>query len=483
MFRRTRLSWRVCVAGGLVGAMVVTGLAPGPARAQNDQAAAYLPGAALAEAQPFILNMVYNNANIGLGVSAASSAFVSTTAKASASPFTFGLTQLLSSLKVCNEFAIPPEALPRATTVSSDEGDGGPVELTTGNDGGPLKVAQGRVRAVPNAQADATVAALSLDLPGLVTLAGGSATTKAVSDPATQRRAVTADTTVDLSLLGGLVRFTGMRFHLAQTVTGPDRRTSKRAVEHAVELGALSIGGVPVPLPSDPALAADAANQVLGPLGLRIGVPTLVEEGRFGHRLTPMALSIGGESLFSDLVASVVGTPEFTNVQNAVFSGLFDSKSCNQLGGLMKGIPAFNSLYNALGIATPILLAVLLGALAGNGTIDVQVGTARTSIDDTDYGRDALNRTPPTRTVPTVAPVIPRVATPNGGTAPAVEELAGESVLSASCATTSPAGRPMCWAGRAPLGAVLALGATAALLVVDELRRRRRTPFSEETTS
>jgi hypothetical protein len=467
-------------AGGLALVTGAAALAPGAARAQTDDGA-YVAGAAIAEAQPFIVNMVYNNANIGLGVSAASSTFSSSTAKASASPFTFGLTLLLSSLKVCDQIAIPGELLPVATTANSDDGDGGPVEATTGTDDGALRVAAGRVRAVPDATADATVTALDFDLPGLVALTGGSATTHARSDPATMHREVTADTTVDLDLLGGLVRFTGMRFHLAQRADGADSRSTTRSVDHAVELGALSIGGVPVPLPSDPGDAAEAANQLLGPLGVRIGVPELVADGRFGHRLTPMALRIGGDSLFSDLVAAVVATPEFTELQRAVFSGLFDTATCNQLGGLFKQVPQFNSIYNALGLATPIVLAILISALAGDGTIDVQVGTARTSIDDTDYARAALDRSRPDPIRPPAAGPAPRgtTATPTAS-APEPEELAIEPTRSERCATTSPAGRPMCWAGRAPLGAVVALGATAALLAADELRRRRRLLASQE---
>ena len=62
------------------------------ARAQ----ATYTPGSGLAESAPFGVNLVYNNANVGLSAAASSATYAATTAKAAATPFAFGLASLVS---------------------------------------------------------------------------------------------------------------------------------------------------------------------------------------------------------------------------------------------------------------------------------------------------------------------------------------------------------------------------------------------------
>jgi hypothetical protein len=286
-------------------------------------------------------------------------------------------------------------------------------------------------------------------------------------------RKVSANTSVDLSLLGGLVTLSGMRFHLEQVSVGADARTAVRSVEHSVGFGTVTVAGAPVPLPDGLTAGATALNTVLTPLGIQIIPPALVDEGQFSHRLTPLTLRIGGRSVYSDLVAALAGTPQLIELQQLLFGTLFDTTNCNQLGGLLTQIPQLNSTYNALGIATPILLAVVLNALAGGGSIDVQVGGIRSRIDDTRYEPPAVARrssdsdgvtTPAASDGPSAS--IAATTSP-----PAVDGTPARS--STRCASLSPAGRPGCWSGAAPIGALLAAAVCGGLLASDEVRRRR----------
>ena len=322
-----------------------------------------------------------------------------------------------------------------------------------------------------------TPKAFGIDLAGIVAVSGGESHARATSDPSTRTRRVTADTRADATLLDGLIRLTGMSFHLEQTSFGDDARTSERAVASSVDFGTLSIAGVPVPLPDDPSAAAGQLNTLLGPLGVKVLPPELLAQGRFGQQLTPLTLRIGGDSANSDLLAQLVGNPQLTDLQRQLQDGLFDSVDCDQLAGLLQPYPQLNSIYNAIGIAAPIFIAVLVNALAGGGSIDVQIGGARTRIDDTAYAPAPFTR-PTAGAVPTASPSPTGAMTSPGqgaATGPAPAATAPPAVRAAAvttCATTSPAARPGCWSGLAPIGAIGAFLLFGGLLVADEVRRR-----------
>ena len=124
-------------------------------------------------------------------------------------------------------------------------------------------------------------------------------------------------------------------------------------------------------------------NTIVGPLGVQVLPPELVSEGQFGQRLTPMTIRVGGKSAYSDAVAALAGIPQVIELQQQLQQGLFDTQQCKQLAGLLQPFPEINALYNAVGVAAPILAAVVVNALAGGGSVDFQVGGVRTGIDDT----------------------------------------------------------------------------------------------------
>ena len=459
----------------LTGAVVVAGTAS--VRAQ--EAASYTPGSAFAEAQPFGITIVYNSANIGVGVGTARAQYSSSSAKAVGAPFNFGLAGLITSLQFCGVSPVPPGSLPEPLEASTDAAGGQPVERSAGSQQG-VAFGAARLRAAPNASAEADVTALGFDLPTIAAFSGGRSHARVVSDPAGRARSAAADTSGDLVLLDGLVRLEGMRFRVAQTSVGADHRASERGAESDVALGALTLAGVPVPLPDDPDQGVAALNTLLGPLGLRFRAPQVVAEGSNGLRMTPLTVSIGGDSLYSDLVRQLGSDPALVGLQRALQTGLFDSTTCAQLGGVMQAFPQLNSLYNVIGVLAPVFLAVVVSAAGGDGSIDVEVGGARTKIDDTLYEGSFTRREPAAVSpAPAHRPAVAAPATDGVAAPPDVETIGPVARASTRCATTSPAGRPGCWRGLAPLGALAALGVTAALLAVDEVRRRRTTSMSE----
>ena len=437
----------------------------------------YAPGSGLAETAPFGVNVVYNNANIGLVVAQSNAGFASTSAKATATPFGFGLANLVAAITLCGEHPIPSGLMPAALIANSDEGNGQPVERYAGDTQG-FALGSAHVRAASGADAQADTLAFALDLAGIAAVSGGESHTRATSDAVTHTRRVTADTVADLSLLSGLIHLDGMSFHLEQTSVGEDARTSERMVASDVAFGTFTLAGVPIPLPDDPSAATAQLNNLLGPLGLQVLAPQLVADGQFGHRLAPMTFRLGGQSAYTDLVAQLAGNAQIIGLQDQLQKGLFDTQNCDQLAGLLQPLPQINALYNAIGIAAPILAAVIISALAGGGSIDIQVGGARTRIDDTLYTAPTFSRAGSAAGADPAAALGPAPAAPGASASPAPAALAAPGPLPAAatktiCATTSPASRPGCWSGLAPVGAVAAFLLFGGLLATDEVRRRR----------
>jgi hypothetical protein len=435
----------------------------------------YTPGTGLAETAPFGVNVVYNNANVGFAAAVSNATYGSTSAKATATPYGFGLASLVAAVTLCGEHPIPPNAMPVPLTANSDEGDGQLVEKRAGQDQG-FSFGAAHVRAAPGADAQTDTSAFGVDVAGMATVSGGEAHARASTDERTRTRRVAGDTVAVISLLGGQLRFTGMAFHLEQTSVGDDARTGERTVESAVDFGTVTLAGVPVPLPDDPDAAAAQLNTLLGPLGIQILPPHLLADGQFGQELTPMTFRLGGSSAYSDIVAQLATTPQLIQLQDRLQAGLFDTQHCDQLVGLLRPFPQINSLYNAIGIVAPILVAVIVNALAGGGSIDVQVGGARTRLDDTAYAAPTSSRpAPATPAVAAPSPVADsRVPAPTAGSAASPSPAApARAAASTRCATTSAAARPGCWSGLAPLGATGAFVFFGGLLATDELRRRR----------
>ncbi|HWA41348.1 MAG TPA: hypothetical protein VG712_07045, partial [Gemmatimonadales bacterium] len=213
---------------------------------------------------------------------------------------------------------------------------------------------------------------------------------------------------------------------------------------------------------------------------VELRLPELVHDQQVdAHSLTPLTIAIGGRDwLLGKLLGEVFNSDSFHSTVDLLLGAAFDKQDCNQLGGLMKLLGAdLNATYNRVGSLLPLLIAVTGGALGGTGEIQVNIGGVSTSLDDTfhqapDFGLPAIDpAAPPLPTPQTTGPVsaraAPRASSDHHG---ALGPIAPVSVV---CRTVSPAGRPGCWRGAAPLAAAVAGGLTIGLLGLDERIRRR----------
>jgi hypothetical protein len=122
----------------------------------------------------------------------------------------------------------------------------------------------------------------------------------------------------------------------------------------------------------------------------------------------------------------------------------------------------------------------VIGSLDGGGELDLNLGGAQTTIDDTYYRTPSIGSPAFLTTEGAVAGASARTqrsdpstveVAPAAGVIP-VTQLAVRQ--DASCHTTSGVGHPMCWAGHAAAGAIAVAAFTVALLAADEALRRRR---------
>jgi hypothetical protein len=350
--------------------------------------------------------------------------------------------------------------------------------------------------AQPEASSKARTGVATLPLGPLGTIKGAEAVTSTSSDAATQTRTATAKAEIGrVELLGGLIQLRGLRWDLAQTLIGPDHRADEETITGGFSLGELvvAIPGLPpltLPILTPDQLPAviEQANEVLGLLGVQIRLPVMSGDPAAGsHTVSPLTIAFGGSKwLLSPVVAGLANTAAFQELTRQIQGNLFDPSDCNELGGLLKSIdPQVSSFYNTLGSSMPLLIAVITGSLGGTGEVQVNLGGVETRLED-EYFAPLAFKAPSFGT--------PSVATPGRAGTPAVPGQApqvapgGSERLAAApirteCTTTSPAGKPGCWVGRAPLAAGIGVGFTVLVLAVDEALRRRRRGTTLEVSS
>jgi hypothetical protein len=276
-------------------------------------------------------------------------------------------------------------------------------------------------------------------------------------------------------------------------VTGVDSRTSKRTPPTtSFSVGAIKLGGVPIPTttPQEVAAAMAAVNAAVKPLGLTITLPTIVVNGS-GAEVTPLTASLTGNAALRSVLGPLYtakdskGNLIVNDVEQALKPSVWDPANCDELFGVLKSQPQLNAGWNQLGAGYPIVLGAVMAALTGGGSVDVHLGEAKVSVDDTyfspiDFGGFGFDvsggggsfSTPGIAGGPTLLALAPGVAAPGAAAAPPHGSVV--AATSTRCETTSPFGHPMCWGGHGAAAAAGVLGATVVLLAADELTRRRR---------
>ncbi len=370
--------------------------------------------------------------------------------------------------------ALPlPPPLYSDTSSKNNKGD---VDKTSTS--GPGVVVQ-EAHAKPKSSGDAIVNLADVDVPGVLHLGGVMARAETSANADKQTRVAHGITRVgDLQLLGGLVRITGMRFELTQTRNGTDSRTSKAKTEHTFSFDGLVANGVKVPIatPGGAASAVKTANGILKPLGVSFELPKFTDNGKGRQLMTPFIVKIGGpDFVLTPVLGAVLSNEQVVNLQGELFKTLFDPTNCQELLGLVQKLsPEFNAQYNTVGKVAPLLTAALMGFLSG-GSTTLAVGGVQVALDDQYY--PPLDFGGPDYQQAAGTPAVPAVEGTQTSTLPRIRSLAGKdsvSTKSSDCHTSSPAGKPGCWRGLAPLGAALAAVVAVGSLVADEITTRRR---------
>jgi hypothetical protein len=455
------------------------------------------PGQGIATAYLLHLGIPYNGADLGVTLGLTNGQYQDSTAKASSQTFEPGVLTLISNLRVCNQSSLPPGLLPKPLEVDTDSSNGKPATLSTAGPSGPAVGAQS-VSVAPNSNGTAENSGLSFALPGLVDLTNGHVHSEASWDPAHQVRTVTSSVDLGtLSLLNSLplggIQLGGLRWVLQQVVAGPDNRADRRSVTSSFTMGSAKVFGLTLPIPgADRAQQLfDSINALSAPFGLQLHAPKLVPDGQFGLAYTPFTIALGGKTLLGPLLSPLLGGASINQIERALSPGVFDTRSCNELGGLLKGAPALNAGWNGLGAAAPVVIGALAAAIDGQAEVDISVGNVRTSVDDTYYPfSTGMGTSGSSSTVPASSAASGRSGGTGGAVlgpdravqAPSIGAVAlapapQRTLLNAGhvrCETTSPVGWPGCWKGNAPVAAGAAGALTMGLLVADEVFRRRR---------
>ncbi|HEX3828219.1 MAG TPA: hypothetical protein VHV82_13215 [Sporichthyaceae bacterium] len=471
--RRTAPVYTSLVCCVVAGALGLAASSAGPVEA----AANFVPGTGTSSAGVARIQMRTSGAAIGFGFGVARARFAGAQGNAEADSVDLGLFNTLSKAPLACGYSMdrlfPPGAMPAGVVVSSSDGATEKRTASAG-DGGPLQFGSQYGSAAPDASAAATVDGISLDLPGVVNILGGTASSTAKLVPGAQRASAADSALGRMTLAGGVVELEGLHWTA-------DHRTGDRSEATAgFSIGSMTVAGRPLPTADAGQLQAAfaAANTALTPSGLSIGAPEITR--------TPTGVSIG------PLRLSVTSTPALRAALAAALLAIQPVRT--QLLSFVAPLQAGPDcgLARALGFAyLAIDLATL--ALGDQGALDLEMGGAAAGTDGTAYANpfdSGYGLIHPVAPLPAAlpgtfpGPPVTRPATPSFADVPAAPPVAVAMVpvppapgrpveitaVAMSCRSVDGGG---CTAGHGRLAGWLVLGLIAALAMADRLRSRR----------
>jgi hypothetical protein len=407
-------------------------------------------------------------------------------ARAEAAALDLGvLGVMLTTPMACGRALFTPDQLPERTVADSRDGEASESQDSAGS--GPVGAGREEASARPGAASTAAFTSTALALGELVSSADGRSSGHTELVDGVERRA-TADVRFGhLDIAGGVVQLRGLRWHAEQR-TGAGGAVL--GADAAFGLDGVVVAGIPLSTntPGAPGAALEAANKVLGPLGLRLEPPVVTRAaGDREVRVSPLKLVIGDATTTRPVVGPVMSAalPAREALLEILRNGGDGDCNPGSAGGF-----AFT------------FADVVAAALGGSGGIDLELGGVLATTEGVDYG-DPLGLVAPG--LPTVAPPFPSpaprparsvapVAAPEllappaaevAGPVPVAAQVAAPAVPAASppvvavpasrrCESTSRGRTPACTRG-APLAASAgALAVALALFGADWFRGRRR---------
>jgi hypothetical protein len=283
-----RARWLPASVASLVaaGALGLSALPASPAIAVT----AFVPGTGTSSAGVARIQLRSSGAAIGFGLGVARTRFAGAQGNAEAASVDLGLVDTVAKAPLACGYSpnaiIPPGVVPAKVAVSS--GDGATERRTaSAGAGGPLQLGSQYGAAAPDASAAAIVDGVSLDLPGVLRLVGGTASSTARLVPGSQRQSSADSALSGLSLAGGLVQLDGLRW------TAIHRTGAQSGADAGFSVASMRVGGQALPTagPAQLKAAVAAANAALAPVGLFLGLPE-VTPGAAGTAVGPLRLSV-----------------------------------------------------------------------------------------------------------------------------------------------------------------------------------------------
>jgi hypothetical protein len=319
----------------------------------------FIPGTGTSSASIARVTLRSSGLGIGVGLGQTRSRFAGAQGNAEADSVDLGLLNTLSKAPVACGYAVsqlfPEGSMPSGLVVSSG---GGPAEQRTASvgQGTPVELGSQYAAAAPNSTGAATVDGAKIDLQGLVTAIGGTASSTAKLTPNKQRAASAESGMGSLTLAGGAVVLEGMHW------TASHRTGAEADSAAGFTIGSMQINGQYYPTSgADLQTSLDQANTALAATGISLHAPQVTKSAG-GISVSPLRLTLSTTKEMRQILGPALEAIQPIRSQLLTFVAPFGaSPDC----GLAKGL--------GFGYLVADLALVVLG---DNGGIYFNIGGA-----------------------------------------------------------------------------------------------------------
>ncbi len=361
-YRRTRLA-----AAGLALALIATWVASSTAGAVSD------PGQGTAVGQILRVDPRAGSLSVGVGVGEALAGHQNQSAKAQSLSLDLGVIGTSLTTASCGSApAFQPNQLPQTLIVESGQPNADKGETATQY--GAL-TQYGIATKAPLARAVTTIAPLTI--PGLLSIAGGTATSWSGIVDGHRQAGATVDIT-GISILGQ-VSLAALHWEVLHQSTGPEVHTG------SFSIGAIKLAGTTVSLP-DVTTALSQANGILGLVGIHLDPPKVhLTQGI--EYVDPLQIAVVPNATRDKLASVLLGAVQ--PVRQPLYSAI------------LKAICKASTAIEVSDIA--------IGAVTGAGSFDLQFGGVQAGTGEVSKNGFNLG-------IPGISLNVPPVLTSSGGT-------------------------------------------------------------------
>lgn len=371
--------WARRAAAAALCAVSVAAVGAGPAGAEE-----FRNGEAEASAQTFGVNVTQGNANIGFTYGSVIANYRDTTGTADAKaldlgvfPTLFGVEQCDGSAPLLNPATFPPPTRTDSTDASAPQSRRAAAHLPGMGTAGPGPLA-GHQDATATALPSARAVTESERADMFVLAVDGGATEVDTRLQNGVREATAVVTARSLTVFGGLFSFENPRWEAVARSGGDTTSEGSFSFERATVLG--------FDRTQEEAMAdldgfRQGLEELLAPFGVKLRLPeVIVEEGRV--EVTPMQFAIDDMPWGAQVIAPFLGSIQPLREDFARQQLEQDCKNESSL----------------------LLLDVVLGILAGSGSVEITAGGVEVFTADTDFSSPPLEMLPLDAAAPLDAP-------------------------------------------------------------------------------